>query len=389
MVGDHPVAGLDVGSLEHNLDVLEWHVQVAKAADDLRRDDLLWCVAPVSAFYIHVDRLQQAELVVVAKHPHAQVRGPGEVADGEGGGQDEILGLTQCESQTPNPRLTLPTREGRRSCPTVLRRREDAMSESRLAGRTAIVTGAGRGIGRAVAELYAREGARVVIASRSAHGSAAAAEAIEAAGGTAIAKPTNIGLKADVVDMVRFAVETYGRLDILVNNAQSWGTRNQPTGMPVPTPLESFDEAELDWTFDTGFRGTFWAMQAAFPHMRERGGRIINLASMYGMIGNAGTVGYNVTKEAVRALTRTAAREWARYAITANVVAPTAKTDSADEIERADPEGMSAAVASIPMGRLGDPRLDIAPAALFLATDDARYITGQTVGVDGGSFLHA
>src|SRR6202011_1321401 len=95
-------------------------------------------------------------------------------------------------------------------------------------------------------------------------------------------------------------------------------------------------------------RGTFWAMQAAFPHMRERGGRIINFASMYGMIGNAGTVGYNITKEAVRSLTRTAAREWARYAITANVVAPTAKTDSADEIERADPEGMAGGVAAIP-----------------------------------------
>ena len=119
-----------------------------------------------------------------------------------------------------------------------------------LAGRVAIITGAGRGIGRAVAELYAREGARVVIASRSAHGSAAVAEAIEAAGGTAIAKPTNIGVKSDVVDMVRFAVETWGSLDILVNNAQSWGTRDQPTGMPVPTPLESFDEAELDCTPD-------------------------------------------------------------------------------------------------------------------------------------------
>ena len=261
--------------------------------------------------------------------------------------------------------------------------------QMRLAGRTAIVTGAGRGIGRAIAELYAGEGARVVVASRSANGSAAAVEAIEAAGGTAIAKATNLGIKAEVVDMVGFAVETYGSLDILVNNAQSWGTRDHPTGLPVPTPLESFDEAELDWTFDTGFRGTFWAMQAAFPHMRERGGRIINFASPYGMTGNDGTLGYNITKEAIRALTRTAAREWGRHAITVNTVLPTAKTDAADSIEREYPEAMAAAVAAIPMGRLGDPRVDIAPAVLFLATDDARYITGQTLGVDGGLFLHA
>src|SRR6201987_2204484 len=213
----------------------------------------------------------------------------------------------------------------------------------RLAGRTAIVTGAGRGIGRAVAELYAREGARVVIASRSAEGCASAVEAIEAAGGTAIAKPTNVGIKSDVVDMVGFAVETYGSLDILVNNAQSWGTRDQPAGLPVPTPLELFDDAELDWTLHTGFRGTFWAMQAAFPHMRERGGRIINFASGYGAIGNNGTVAYNITKEAVRSLSRTAAREWGRYAITVNVVEPAAKTDAADYIERANPEAMAAA----------------------------------------------
>src|SRR5260221_11186065 len=171
-------------------------------------------------------------------------------------------------------------------------------NQLRLAGRTAIVTGAGRGIGRAIAELYAREGPRVVIASRSADGSASAVEAIEAAGGTAIAKPTNIGIKSDVVDMVGCAVETYGSLDILVNTAQSWGTRDQPTGLPVPTPLESFDDAELDWTFDTGFRGTFWAMQAAFPHMRERGGRIINFASWYGVNGNDGPLGHDIHQQA-------------------------------------------------------------------------------------------
>jgi NAD(P)-dependent dehydrogenase (short-subunit alcohol dehydrogenase family) len=257
----------------------------------------------------------------------------------------------------------------------------------RLKGRTAIVTGAGRGIGRAIAALYGREGANVVVASLAPDECAATVAAIEADGGAAVAKPTNVGIKDDVREMVRFTVDTYGGLDILVNNAQSWGTRERPAGLPVPTPLEEFDEAELDWTFDTGFRGTFWAMQAAFPHLRERGGRIINFGSWYGQMGNAGTVGYNITKEAVRGLTRTAAREWACHGITVNVITPAAKTDAATNIERTNPEAIMAAIATIPMGRLGDPDTDLAPAALFLASDDSRYVTGQTLGVDGGVFL--
>jgi NAD(P)-dependent dehydrogenase (short-subunit alcohol dehydrogenase family) len=257
----------------------------------------------------------------------------------------------------------------------------------RLKGRTAIVTASGRGIGRAIARLYGREGANVVVASLREDECTATVKAIESDGGTAVAKPTNVGVKADVGDMVTFAVDTYGGLDILVNNAQSWGTREHPTGLPIPTPLELFDEAELDWTFDTGFRGTFWAMQAAFPHLRDRGGRIINFGSWYGQMGNAGTVGYNITKEAIRGLTRTAAREWARYGITVNVITPAAKTDAAANIERTNPDLIAVAVATIPMGRLGDPDTDVAPAALFLASDDSRYVTGQTLGVDGGVFL--
>jgi hypothetical protein len=116
MVGDHPVAGLDVGSLKHNVDVLERHLEVAEAADDLRRDDLLRGVAPVPAVHVHVDRLQQAELVVVAKHLHAQVRGPGEVAYGQRRGHRSSVTLPLWESQTPNPTLTFPRRE-ERGCP--------------------------------------------------------------------------------------------------------------------------------------------------------------------------------------------------------------------------------------------------------------------------------
>ena len=97
MVGDHPVAGLDVGSLKHNVDVLEWHLQVAEAADDLRRDDLLCGVAPVAAVHVHIDRLQQAELVVVAKHLHAQMRGPGEVADRHSGSHERSVTLPPWE----------------------------------------------------------------------------------------------------------------------------------------------------------------------------------------------------------------------------------------------------------------------------------------------------
>jgi NAD(P)-dependent dehydrogenase (short-subunit alcohol dehydrogenase family) len=258
----------------------------------------------------------------------------------------------------------------------------------RLAGKTAVVTGSGRGIGRAIALLFAKEEANVVVASVGKEECATTVADIEDAGGRAAAKPTDVGVRADVADMISFAVETYGGLDILVNNAQSWGTRQQPRGAPVPTPLECFGEDELDWTFDTGFRGTFWAMQAAFPHLRERGGRVINFGSWYGQFGNGGTVAYNITKEAVRALTRTAAREWAPYGITVNAITPAAKTDAAAAIEQTNPELIAQAVAAIPLGRLGDPDLDVAPAALFLASDDARYITGQTLGVDGGIFLY-
>jgi len=259
----------------------------------------------------------------------------------------------------------------------------------RLGGKTAVVTAAGRGIGRGIATLFAAEGARIVVVSLGDAECRDTVEVITEAGGTAVSCPTNVGDKQQVQAMIRRAVDEFGQLDILCNVAQSFGTRAGPTGQPVPTPVQDFADDEIDWTFDTGFRGSLWAMQAAFPHLRGRDGRVINFGSFYGVTGQAGTLAYNITKEAIRALTRTAAREWATEGITVNAINPAARTDAAANIERENPDAYAAATGAIPMGRLGDPYGDIAPAALFLAGPDSRYVTGQTLAVDGGLVMHA
>jgi NAD(P)-dependent dehydrogenase (short-subunit alcohol dehydrogenase family) len=134
---------------------------------------------------------------------------------------------------------------------------------------------------------------------------------------------------------------------------------------------------------------SFWSMQAAFPHMRERRfGRIVNLCSLNGVNAHMGTAEYNSAKEALRALTRTAAREWAPYGIVANAICPGAKTAASRAVFAQHPELEAAADAANPMGRLGDPETDIAPVALFLASEDARYLTGNTLFVDGGSHIN-
>jgi len=264
-----------------------------------------------------------------------------------------------------------------------------AVGTRQLEGKVAIVTAAGRGIGRGIARLFAREGAKVVVASLGEEECAITVDEIRAAGGTATAKATNVGLKDEVVSMVRFAVESHGQLDILVNAAQSFGTQAKPTGATVPTPVQDYSDEEIAWTFATGLSGSLWAMQAAFPYMRDRGGRIINFGSWYGKAGQEGTLAYNLTKESIRALTRTAAREWAKYGITVNVINPAAKTDAAAYVEQNNPEAFAQALAMIPMGRFGDPEGDIAPVAVFLASAASGYVTGHTFEVDGGLLMHA
>ncbi len=138
-----------------------------------------------------------------------------------------------------------------------------------------------------------------------------------------------------------------------------------------------------------GFLSNFWSMQAAFPHMKaQEAGRIINFCSLNGTNAHMYTVHYNSAKEAVRALTRTAAREWARHGITCNVICPAAATETYRAVMEKNPEMEKALLAQHPMGRMGDPEEDIGGAALFLASDDSRYVTGNTLFVDGGSHIN-
>ncbi|MFO1426446.1 MAG: glucose 1-dehydrogenase [Steroidobacteraceae bacterium] len=260
----------------------------------------------------------------------------------------------------------------------------------RLQDKVAIVTGAGRGIGRAIALAFSAEGARVVVASRSAGPVEAVCAEIIAAGGRALGVPCDVAEKAQIRAMVARTVEAFGTVDILVNNAQGFGTPAAPTPYPARRGIEDGLDAEWDYTLRTGLMGTLWAMQAVFPHMKAHGGKIINFGSMAGQRGESRTAPYNATKEAIRALTRTAAREWGRHRINVNVINPAALSHALETFQRDFPPPPGTEDARhIPLRRLGDPRADIAPAAVFLASADSDYITGMTFMVDGGLLMHA
>lgn len=242
-----------------------------------------------------------------------------------------------------------------------------------LENKIAVVTGAGRGIGRGIALALAREGAMVVV---NYNGSKERAEevvrTIEEAGGKAAAIQCNISDFEAAKEFFANVVKEYGRIDILVNNA----------GITKDNLMMKMSEEEFQSVIQTNLAGTFHGVKfVTRPMMKQRQGRIINIASVSGVIGNMGQANYSASKAGVIGLTKAAAKELASRNITVNAVAPGfVATEMTDVLSDSVKE---AAVATIPLGRFGEVE-DIAETVVFLASDKAKYITGQVICVDGG-----
>ena len=251
----------------------------------------------------------------------------------------------------------------------------------RLDGRIAIVTGAGQGIGRGIARRYAREGATVVVAEVNPETGAAVAEEITGElGGRAVFVETDV-LDRDQVDaVVARTVADFGTVHVLVNNAYVAGAFG---------PFESKDDGDLELAFRGGPLHTWWAMRAVFPHMRDqRWGRIVNFVSLNGVNAHKYSADYNAAKEGIRALTRTAAVEWGVHNVLVNCIAPGAATPAYLAFAESSPENAKTLLGLNPLRRMGDPEHDIGGVALFLASEDADYVTGNTMFVGGGTHVN-
>ena len=244
-----------------------------------------------------------------------------------------------------------------------------------FADKVVIVTGAGSGIGHAISLAFGREGATVILCGRTESKLQSTAEEINAAGGKSLPLATDICDTASVDACVEKVLAQFGRVDVLVNNA----------GVTRDKLIIRMTDADWDEVLDTNLKGAFrFSRAVAKPMMKQRSGAIVNISSIIGLTGNAGQANYAASKAGLHALTKSLAKELAGRNIRVNAIAPgfivSQMTDGLPDAVKTQ------MLSAIPAGRFGQPE-DVASAALFLASDDASYITGQTLGVNGGLFM--
>lgn len=253
------------------------------------------------------------------------------------------------------------------------------MSERPLHGRTAIVTGAGQGVGRGIALALAGAGANVVVAARRAATGEPVAEEIRRRGGAAVCLETDVTSRPALARCIQGAVTRFGSLEVMVHNAYRGGR---------PHRVEDLGDELWEEGSRTAVWASFHCAQLAYPHLRAAGGRgrLILVTSAAGVEGSANLPAYAAVKGAQRAMAKSLAREWGPDGITVNCIAPVAESPSLVRALGQDVELRRRIEARTPLGRIGDPEHDIGPVVVFLASDGARYITGQTIVCDGGSF---
>lgn len=249
----------------------------------------------------------------------------------------------------------------------------------RLQDNVTIITGGGKGIGFGMAQAFAREGSNLVITGRNEGRLLEAKKRLEETYGVKV-----LALVADGADenkikeVIAKTVETFGKINTLINNAQA-----SKSGLS----LIEHSKEDFDLAINSGLYATFFYMREAFPYLKESKGSVINFASGAGMYGKPGQSSYGAAKEGIRGLSRVAATEWGPDGVRVNMIAPLAMTESLSKWKDAYPELFAKTIQGIPLGRFADPMEDIGRVAVFLASDDASYVTGETITLQGGSGL--
>lgn len=249
----------------------------------------------------------------------------------------------------------------------------------RLEGNVTIITGGGKGIGYGLAQAFAEAGSNLVITGRTLSRLESAKERLEADYGIKVLPIVADGADESAIkEVVAQTIATFGKINTLVNNAQV-----SKSGLPL---IEHTKE-DLDLAIHSGLYAVFFYMRECYPYLKESKGSVINFASGAGMFGKLGQSSYAAAKEGIRGLSRVAAAEWGPDGIRVNVICPLAMTESLMEWRENYPDLFAKTIQGIPLGRFADPKDDIGRVAVFLASDDAHYITGETITLQGGSGL--